>query len=531
MGGTVVPDLEDISLCDVVGSWTGTPTPVQNDTAIWDSIQGARCMQSYSAGAATRNASWDLGSGKSFSGKLLYIWFAFSKKAYSAAAGTMKIRLTDTNGYYRDWYIFDKTSLPNTSWICWTIHADVGYDYESNALFDSTLIRYVAWRIEDAVLGKTYIWWDAVRFGTGLTIKGGTSDPYDPSNLEKLYTEDILNATAYGVVSKVSGVYLIQGQIKIGSTVNAEATYFKDTSKVVVFRSIKGNPPAFSKILFQGNTGADTEIHFGEAIGGKGVSGLSISSESSDCRFALDATSISRMKWQLCGTTFLQARTIEFPAYDASWLREVLNCGFEMCQEVIVNTTTMTYCNFISSATRALRISSASHRVTECNFINCQTAIHHDVGGAVGAPLEYDYDKLMFTGGTYHIENSASTPDFYINIDRLNGSNPDGAKILNSNSGTTTLLAISVHLYITGIIAGSEVMILEAGTQNELASIETSGTTFDYQYYYAEGVYIDIIVHKVDYEWYFTPNYGPLAQTTASIPISQRKDRVYSNPP
>ena len=528
MGGTVVPDLEDISLCEVVGSWTGSPVPVQNDTTIWDSIQGARCMQSYSAGAAVRNASWSFGVDKDFTGKLLVMWFAFSKKLYSASTGIMKIRITDVNGYYRDWYIFDKNSLPNTSWIPWVIHAEIGYDYESNVLFNVTKVRYVAWRIEDTVLGKTYIWWDAWRFGTGLTIKGGTSG--DPANLEKLYTEETLNANAYGIISKVSGVYYIQGQIKIGSTVNAEATYFKDTSKVAVFRGIKGNPSTFSKILFQGNAGADTEIYFGEAIGGKGVSGLFISSESSNCRFALDATSTSRMKWQLCGTTFLKARTIEFPAYNASWLREVLNCNFEMCAEVIANTTTMTYCNFISSAGRAVRISSASHRVTECNFINCQTAIHHDVGGPVGTPLEYDYNKLMFTGGIHHIENSAITPNYYINIDRLNGSNPDGAKINNSNGGITTLLAISVHLYLTGLVAGSEVEILETGTQNELAHVENSETTFDYQYYYAEGVYIDIIIHKPDYEWYVIWNYGALSQTNASIPVAQRKDRVYNNP-
>lgn len=401
MVGTVVPDLEDISLCEVVGSWTGSPTPTQNDTTIWDSIQGTRCMQSYNAGAAVRNASWDFGAGslKDFTGKLLYFWFAFSKKLYSAAAGTMKIRLTDTNGYYRDWYIFDKNSLPNTSWIPWVIHAQIGYDYESNVLFDVTKIRYVAWRLEDTVLGKTYIWWDAWRFGTGVTLKLGTIG--SPATIEDLYTNDIDNANAYGVTNKISGVYLIQGQIKIGSTVNAEASYFKDTSKVVIFRSIKGNPTAFSKILFQGNAGADTEIHFGESIGGKGVSGLFISSENSGCRFALDATSTSRMKWQICGTTFFQARAIQFPAYDASWLREVLNSNFEKCEEVIANTTTMTYCNFISAVNKAVKIESASHKITRCNFISNPDAVEI----TVAATISFSY--LIFSGNTYVALNSS----------------------------------------------------------------------------------------------------------------------------
>ncbi len=450
MGGIVVPDLEDISLCEVVGSWTGSPTPAQNDTTIWDSIQGTRCMQSYNAGAVVRNASWDFGAGnqKSFAGKLLYIWFAFSKKAYSASAGTMKIRLTDVNGYYRDWYIFDKTSLPNTSWICWAIHADIGYDYESNALFDSTQIRYVAWRIDDTVLGKTYIWWDAVRFGTGLTIKSGTSG--DPANFEKLYTEEILNANAYGVVSKVSGVYLIQGQIKIGSTVNAESTYFKSTSKVVVFRTIKGNPPTFSKILFQGNAGADTEIYFGNVVGVKGVSGLFISSESPDCRYALDATSTSRMKWQLCGTTFFQARRIEFPAYDASWLREVRSCSFESCWEIYPDTTTMEYCNFIAPTGEtpaiACRMSSINHNIKYSNFINCSRAIH------IPNAETYAFNSLSFSGCTYDVRNS-SAGLVTVNYDQYCSPPPSTHE---ETGGGSTVIQTSVTLTVRHVKTGSE---------------------------------------------------------------------------
>ena len=62
MTGTVVPNLTDISLCEAVGSWTGTPTPTLQDPLVYTAKQGTYCLQSYSAGAATRSARWDFGS-------------------------------------------------------------------------------------------------------------------------------------------------------------------------------------------------------------------------------------------------------------------------------------------------------------------------------------------------------------------------------------------------------------------------------------------------------------------------------------
>ena len=458
---------------------------------------------------------------KDFAGKFLYSWFAFSMKAYTAGTGTITIRLTDSAGLNREWDIFNKTTLPHIGWIGWCIHADYGFDRE-NSGFNVNSVRYVGWLLADAAKGKVYIYWDAWRFGTGLSIKGGTSTLGDEAKFEDFYTAE--GTYAYGVVDKIGGVYFIKGQIMIGSMTIDESTYFKDSNQVIIFQDIKGTPSGVYELKgqrYDGGTGT-TKIFFGES----GIGGNVIKA-SSNMKFKLTMTDLGVTEFGFHGCIFQNANTISLPVYNANKI--IKNCNFVVCSEVLASTSTITGCNFISSAGRSIKISSASHNVTHCNFISCQTAINHDIGGASGTPLEYDYDTLMFSENTYDIENSAVTPNYYINIDRLNGSNPSTAKINNSAGGTTTILPIAVILTLTGLPTGSDVRILEAGTQNVLGETDNSGTTFDYSYNYGEYPNVDIVVLHLDYEYFRLENYTP-GSTNASLPIPLKEDRWYSNP-
>jgi hypothetical protein len=281
---------------------------------------------------------------------------------------------------------------------------------------------------------------------------------------------------------------------------------------------------SFHELMLVGGSG-NTEIYLGEKVGSSGISGVTIISESESTRYAITASDTDIDKYGFYGCTFAKAKSITLQAYNAD--KEFLGCSVVESGEMIPDTGIVDTCNFISSPGRAIRISSASHHVTDCNFINCQTAIHHDVGGPASPPLEYDYDGLMFFGGTYHVENSASTPNFYINIDRLNGSNPDDDYFNNSNGGTTVLLEIGVQLTLTGLVDGSDISILDAGTTDERENVqENSGTSYIYSYSYAASDYIDIGVFKAGYLPYYVRNYL-LSAANGSLPIAQRIDRDY----
>jgi hypothetical protein len=88
----------------------------------------------------------------------------------------------------------------------------------------------------------------------------------------------------------------------------------------------------------------------------------------------------------------------------------------------------------------------------------------------------------------------------------------------------------SPFLTLTGLQNGTEIRILSAGTETELAGVENvTGGSFSWGYEYNPGDQVDIVIHHTDYEYIRLTNVA-LTPLGLSIPINQRFDRNYSNP-
>ena len=391
MTGTVVPNLTDISMCESTTGWSnlGGGTQSINDITVFDAKEGTYCLQDYKASASTRGSEYDLGSNQDFSDVIVIMWFAFSK-IYNATT-PMRIRITDGDGDYAEWNIFTKDTLSHCGWIAWALKPSVTPDTESGT-FDITIARKVGW-IVDGVLSKTYIYWDAVRYGYGLTIKGGTSG--DPAKFEDFITSEA--TYAYGIVEKYNGVYYLQGQPKIGSLTNGEDTYFKDPNQIVQFKEMKGNPTGFYEIKGQGNATGETKIFLGEKSGSVGISGCFIRAPSAmKWKLTMSDTNITEFGFYCC--ILVNADTIIGQAY--STVKEFLSTNFIACAEVLPSTGIMKYCKFISSPGEAVRIDSTSHNITNCDFITCAIGVHITVNGP------FTFNALSFSGCTYDGKNT-----------------------------------------------------------------------------------------------------------------------------
>lgn len=442
MTGTVIPNLTDISLCEAVGSWTGTPTPTLQDPLIYTAKQGTYCIQSYNAGAAARSARWDFGatSGfwKNFSGQFLYSWFAFSMKDYTTGTGIITIRLTDGVGKNREWDIFNKTTLPHIGWIGWCIHADYGYDRQDSG-FDITTIRYVGWLLADSAKGKVYIYYDAWRYGTGLGIKFGTEG--SPAVFEDFYTSELTNA--YGVVDKIASVYFIKGQIVIGSLTIDESTYFKDLNQVVVFQDIKGTPSGVYEIKGQrATTGSGTtKIFFGTKSGTAGISGCFIRA-SSTMMWKLTMSNTNISEFGFYGCTFVYADSITGQAYSTT--KEFLSTNFIASLEMVPDTGIVKSCNFISSPSSAIQLSSISHNITDSSFISCQRAIHITVAGP------FSFNNLDFLTNTYDGYNTSGV-SITVNYDSYCSPAPSSYDPVGNAIIFQTSITLTIRKVKTGI--------------------------------------------------------------------------------
>lgn len=438
MAVTVTPNLTDLVDCDtltgnpVAGSFDasqGSPAVV---TDIYREASGSIGVELRSKGVQylkfIRGAgTWDL------SNTHIYIWFMnlFFNALEDKALGGIRILVGDgaNVGY---WYVGGKDTYSG-GWTCLVIDTARAFDSGSCTLSAVTEVGIgVNYASNVRNLETTYM--DIARYGDGITV---TSDA--PCTLQDIYEYSASDADgrAHGIIRKEGGVYFVQGKIRFGDAAAGSIT-FEDTSQVIVFEDKDVNADLY-EIVVQGNAGGTTSVKFGTKSGSRGISGCVIRAEGA-AKYDFTATDPDIDSLGLYGCVLYDADSVQLPANAAN--REVLDTSFEECGEVIANTCVVQYCSFISADNRAVRISSTSHNVTDCKFINCPRAVHTDVAAT------YLFDALVFSGGTYHIENSTPGGDVYIN--RTNGSNPDEAKLENSGAppGTITINPLSVYLTV-----------------------------------------------------------------------------------
>lgn len=443
MAGTVTANLTDISMCESTTGWTnvGSGTPGINDPTVFDAREGTYCLQDSRASIGNRGSRWDFGAGTpvDFSDKVVIFWLAFSKKNYGS--NPMRFRMTDTDGDYAEWNMFSQGDLPHGGWIPWILKPTVTKDLESGT-FNIASVRYVDWRC-DSVAAKVLIYWDAVRYGYGLDIKGGTSG--DPAKMDDFVS---VEATyAYGIVEKYQDVYFLQGQIRIGSLTVDESTYFKETNKVIQFKAVKGTPSGFYEIKGQRATSGSgtTKIFFGEKAGTAGISGCFISAPSA-MRWKLTVTDTNITEFGFYGCRLVYADTIQGQAY--STLKEFLASDFVASYEVQPDTGIVKLCKFISSPSgqAAIRITGASHHIENCDFISCTRGFN------ATSTATLSFVAMKFSGCAYDGYNSSGSP-ITVNYDSSssssNGWNYDPA-------GSTITYQSSVTLTIRGIKSGNE---------------------------------------------------------------------------
>jgi hypothetical protein len=155
--------------------------------------------------------------------------------------------------------------------------------------------------------------------------------------------------------------------------------------------------------------------------------------------------------------------------------------------------------------------------------------------------VEYQINTGSGYGGTWKTFNASNlsgetvdeTAGFYFKI-KCTANATSASNLLTVvyalTSSNSTAQAIqypldTVTLTLTGLVAGSDVTVLAAGTETVRATVEeNAGTTYAYTYETAES--IDIAVYNPGYIPFFIRNYA-LGSSNATLPCAQVADVSY----
>ena len=233
----ITSDLTQISGANSVTNWSGTPNTPALNTEMFKEGTGSMGIVKLSEEVQTTKFDYYTENGSTYldvsADTTVYIWGNVGNGGglNTFANGGVRIYLEDLNGYYSEWYVAGSDTYPG-GWKRFAASTGVAADYESNASFDLTQIRYIG--IVYDMLGRTTAnvqnaWVDSIDYGWGLIVKGGTSSV--PCTIADIFAGD--EAIVAGIVSVNEGVYVLQGDITVPGD-STQDTYFEDSSQMIV---------------------------------------------------------------------------------------------------------------------------------------------------------------------------------------------------------------------------------------------------------------------------------------------------------
>lgn len=404
MAGTVTSDMAFFtgsvvdSSCDAynVADWSGVP-------ALWTDyfIQGTGALGLKLGTTGIYFLFTIAAASIDLTGKIVMVWCSDpeSKKLLDAtgAYSALRIVLQDTSGRNAEWWMADTNSWYG-EWKPFIAHADTVPGVTSGVLgttvagFDKTLVKKIGTYWKHNALGKNTpnMYFDGLRYGTGLTITGGTSG--DPATLTNLVTAENLVANQYGIISEENGILTCQGKLTIGSLSAATPTYFKDTSKVIVFPN-RYVPDNFYEVIAQGNasTPSNTTIFLGDPV--TKVSGLALRTAPGAKKFKFTATDVNVTRLGLRGCNFFEAATVALPptyptGTGVAWARSGTTVTITKVAHGLITGNTIIVS--VSSDVTALPLATYdATKLTADTF----TVVGIDAGGAAGTCSYYTLDR------------------------------------------------------------------------------------------------------------------------------------------
>jgi len=471
MAISVTPNLTDVSMCESTTGWAGgIANLLLQSTAI---IQGTYSLAAWINNTTSAVEYYTITSADLSTGQHVYVWMLCNGRVDTKANGGYRIVLYTDASNYATFYVGGNDTHGN-GWNLLVCDASATPTAEIGTFNPAAVTRIgIQFKTITAATkqGQTYIqncFWDAVRYGTGLTITSGATDNI---TFESIYAVDSNSTYSYGVVSKSYGSYIIQGKLILGSATSGDID-FGDSNQVVIFPDNDKVADSFYGIQVLGNSGGTTNFTLGENSGGSGISGCTFKAIGSKT-FSLDVSTTANDIIGLYGSNFINAGTITLPVTGTN--KEMLNCNITTMDGVVVSTCKTENCNFISADDEAVILANTGHNLKDSTFISNPNAIRVTTAGT------YTFDNLQFTGNTVDVDNTSGGS---VIINCINTSNP------TTYTGSTTFnFPVDISVEVIDVagdpIETAQVAVYKTSDNTQLLNTDTDSsglaeTTFNY---------------------------------------------------
>lgn len=204
------------------------------------------------------------------------------------------------------------------------------------------------------------------------------------------------------------------------------------------------------------------------------------------------------------------------------------NMLFSGCEEIthnsasttggitIDNTVSTEDCGYrIQGSTQAL-LQTAIDNIANSNFTNntSTSALRIEFSGTGNVSL--NVDAITFSGNDVDVHYQADNTSA-LTLVMQNGATGSSSAVSDNATGVTFSNDVTFTINITP--TGSEVTLLETGTQTEVDHEETATTTYTYTYTYSSDQTIDISVFKEGYAEYWSGGAVTLGNADQSITV------------
>jgi hypothetical protein len=345
-------------------------------------------------------------------------------------------------------------------------------------------------------------------------LAGGVSA--EPIGIPEIVQSAALNKVRFSSLLQGANQMLCLQAIQFGNG-GTNPVYLQLDSTAIEFPSKKNT----AKKLVNYN-GIDDSVGFTYYPGASDtiIHRSSVVSSPSKYHWRIHASASASATYDFNGLSIIGAGDVQLRA-----VTTFSNMTFASCPTITQNSAVVDNCTFTASKITSATLGDMDN-LTNCSFTSSGTGHAIEVGGSAST--------ITFTGNTFtgYASSNGTTGNeaIYVNIASGNVTiNISGGGSTPSirTAGATVTVNNSKTLQLTGLVTGSDIVILSAGTTTVIQSADQhSGTTYDYSYSYSAGTYIDVCVYKAGYIPWQTRSYL-LANADGSLPVSQVSDPSY----